>query len=126
MINEFLNKEVEYFWEYEHDFGVKFLKSIFQDNYKRKYSMVGDGIYNLVFCEDKLYEVDFKRGTSLLSNDGKKAFKDSTKDIVVEKISKVLEEHNIEYTINSGKFITFKIGDYIAKVEIIKKSAMPQ
>lgn len=126
MINEFLNKEIEYFWEYEHDFGVKFLKSIFQDNYKRKYSMVGDGIYNLVFCKDKLYEVSFKRGTSLLPNDGKKAFRDNVKDIVVEKISAALKEYNVEYTINSGKFITFKIGDYIAKVEIIKKSAMPQ
>ena len=126
MINDFLNKKVEYFWEYEHDFGTKFLKSIFQDNYKRKYSMVGDGIYNLVFCEDKLYEVSFKRGTSLLLNDGKKAFRDSSKDIVVEEISKTLKEHNVEYTVNSGKFITFKIGDYIAKVEIIKKSVMPQ
>lgn len=126
MIKEFLNKKVEYFNDYDYDFGVKFLGDIFKENYKRKYSLIGDGIYNLVYLNDKIYSVSFKKATSLLSNDGKKAFRDSDKDIIIEKISKVLSENNVEYTINSGKFITFKLGKYIAKIEIVKKTSEPQ
>ena len=60
----------EYFWEYEYPFGEDFLKNIFEDNYKRKYSLVGDGIFNLVFYNDKIYSVSLKQGTSMLVNDG--------------------------------------------------------
>ena len=126
MIKEFLNKKVEYFYDYDYDFGMIFLGSIFNGNYKRKYSLIGDGIYNLIYLNDKIYSVSLKKATSLLSNDGKKAFRDSDKDIIVEEISKALSENNIEYTVNSGKFITFKLGKYIAKIEIVKKTSEPQ
>lgn len=126
MIKEFLNKKVEYFNDYDYDFGMIFLGSIFNGNYKRKYSLIGDGIYNLIYLNDKIYSISFKKVTSLLSNDGKKAFRDSDKDIIIEEISKVLSENNVEYTINSGKFITFKLGKYIAKIEVIKKTSEPQ
>lgn len=126
MIKEFLNKKVEYFSDYDYDFGMIFLGSIFNGNYKRKYSLIGDGIYNLIYLNDKIYSVSFKKATSLLSNDGKKAFRDNDKDIIVEEISKALSENNIEYTVNSGKFITFKLGKYIAKIEVVKKTSEPQ
>ena len=126
MIKEFLNKKVECFNDYDYDFGVKFLGDIFKENYKRKYSLVGDGIYNLVYLDNKIYSISFKKVTSLLNNDGKKAFRDNDKDIIVEKISKVLSENNVGYTINSGKFITFKLGKYIAKIEVVKKTSEPQ
>ena len=126
MIKEFLNKKVECFNDYDYDFGMIFLGSIFNGNYKRKYSLVGDGIYNLIYLNDKIYNVSFKKATSLLSNDGKKAFRDSDKDIIIEEISKVLSENNVEYTVNSGKFITFKLGKYIAKIEVVKKTSEPQ
>ena len=126
MIKKFLNKKVECFNDYDYDFGVKFLGDIFKENYKRKYSLVGDGIYNLVYLNNKVYSISFKKVTSLLNNDGKKAFRDNDKDIIVEKISKVLSENNVEYTINSGKFITFKLGKYIVKIEIVKKTSEPQ
>ena len=32
MIKEFLNKQVDYFWEYNYDFGVKFLGKIFNSD----------------------------------------------------------------------------------------------
>lgn len=123
-MRKFFNK-YEYAWEYEYPFGEDLLKSIFGDNYKRKYSLVGDGIYNLVFIEDKIYSVDFKKTTTLLANDGKKAFRDTTKDQVVEAIAQKLDQNNIEYTINSGKFITFKYNGFTFKVEVVKKAAMP-
>ena len=61
----------------------------------------------------------------MLLNDGKKAFRDTDKDIIVEEITKALKNKNIEYTVNSGKFITFKYNNFIFKVEIVKKAAIP-
>lgn len=115
----------EYFWEYEYPFGNDFLKGIFGDAYKRKYSMVGDGIFDLIIFNDKIYDVSLKKGNAMLVNDGKKAFRDADKDIIIEKIASALTDKNIEYTINSGKFLTFKYNSFIFKVEIVKKAAMP-
>ena len=124
MHREFFTK-YEYFWEYEYPFGNDFLKNIFKDNYMRKYSLVGDGIFNLILFNDKIYDVSIKKGNSMLLNDGKKAFRDTDKDIIVEEITKALKNKNIEYTVNSGKFITFKYNNFIFKVEIVKKAAIP-
>lgn len=124
MHREFFTK-YEYFWEYEYPFGNDFLKNIFKDNYMRKYSLVGDGIFNLILFNDKIYDVSIKKGNSMLLNDGKKAFRDTDKDIIVEEITKALKNKNIEYTVNSGKFITFKYNNFIFKIEIVKKAAIP-
>lgn len=127
MKEKFFNKKVDYFWEFEYPFGEVFLKEIFKEQYKRKYSMVGDGIFNLIFLEDKIYDLSFKKTNSFMLNDGKLALRDKGKDEIVKRIVDKLEENNIEYTVNSGKYITFRIQDnYIAKVEIIKKVKMPQ
>ena len=124
MHREFFTK-YEYFWEYEYPFGNDFLKNIFKDNYMRKYSLVGDGIFNLILFNDKIYDISIKKGNSMLLNDGKKAFRDVDKDIIVEEITKALKNKNIEYTVNSGKFITFKYNNFIFKIEIVKKAAIP-
>lgn len=124
MHREFFTK-YEYFWEYEYPFGNDFLRNIFKDNYMRKYSLVGDGIFNLILFNDKIYDISIKKGNSMLLNDGKKAFRDTDKDIIVEEITKALKNKNIEYTVNSGKFITFKYNNFIFKIEIIKKAAIP-
>ena len=57
--------------------------------------------------------------------DGKKAFRDTTKDLIIEKMVNKLKENNINCTVNSGKFITFKHFDYIFKIEVVKKTSMP-
>ena len=124
MHREFFTK-YEYFWEYEYPFGNDFLKNIFKDNYMRKYSLVGDGIFNLILFNDKIYDISIKKGNSMLVNDGKKAFRDADKYIIVEEITKALKNKNIEYTVNSGKFITFKYNNFIFKIEIVKKAAIP-
>lgn len=116
----------ESFWEYEYPFGEDFLKYCFGSLYKRKYSMVGDGIYNLVFWNDKIYNIELKQSKTMLPNDGKKAFRDLDKDDIVEIICNKLDDIDVEFTVNSGKFITFKYNNFIFKVEIIKKAAMPQ
>ena len=120
------NEKKEYFWEYEYPFYEDFLKGIFKDNCIRKYSLIGDGIFNLILLNDKIYDISLKENKSMLINDGKKAFRDETKDIIINSIINKFDELNIEYTINSGKFITFKIFDYIGKIEVVKKAAMPK
>ena len=111
----------EYFWEYGYQFG-EFLKKIFQDKYKRKYSLEGNGIFNLLYIDNKIYEIKFTETKSLLVNDNKK-FTDKNKLFIVEEITKNLKNN---FTINGGKFITFELDGYIAKVEIIKKMAEPK
>lgn len=124
-MEKFLNKKVDYFWEYDYSFGTIFLKSIFDNQYKRKYSLTGDGIFNLILIDNKIYDIRLKETKTMLENDNKKAFRDETKDIVIDKICEKLKELNLSYTRNGGKFITFKLGNFIAKVEIVKKAAMP-
>lgn len=124
-MEKFLNKKVDYFWEYDYSFGTIFLKSIFNNQYKRKYSLTGDGIFNLILIDNKIYDIRLKETKTMLENDNKKAFRDETKDFVINKICEKLKELNLLYTRNGGKFITFKLGKFIAKVEIVKKAAMP-
>lgn len=111
--------------EYEWAFDSDFLQNLFQENYKHKYSLTGNGIYNLVIIDNKIYSIDLKKTTAMLTDDGKKAFRDTTKDLIIEKIVNKLKENNINCTVNSGKFITFKHFDYIFKIEVVKKTSMP-
>lgn len=121
---KFFNKN-DYFIEYKWAFGEDFLKNLFQEQYKCKYSKSGDGYYYLVTVNDKIYDIDIKECKKMVVDDGKKAFRDTTKDTIVEKICNKLKENNIDYTTNKGKIITFKHNDFLFKIEIVKKAAMP-
>lgn len=115
------------FQECDYHFGADFLTSIFgEKKYMRKYSKVGDGIYNLLFIDNKIYELKLKNVNNMLTNDNKKAFRDTTKDYIVDNIINQLKLNNIEATTQDGKFITFKYFDYIIKVEIVKKNSIPE
>ena len=112
---------------YDYAFGTNFLVSIFgADKYKRKYSMQGDGIYNLLLIDDKIYDLKLKEVKSMLVEDYKKAYRDTTKDYIVENIKKALTDRGIENASNSGKLISFKNNNIIFSVEITKKVSMPE
>lgn len=123
MANKFYEKK-EYFWEHEFPFGEDFLRSIFP-SYRRKFSMTGNGIYNLVTLDNKLYNITLKSTKGMLPNDGKSAFRDPTKDKVIAGITTQLNQLGIEYSVNSGKYITFPLFGTIAKIEIVKKTTEP-
>lgn len=126
MKEEFFNKKIDYFFELEYPFINIFLKNIYGDKVRRRYSLIGDGIFNLLYIEDKIYEIKFKEVKKMLPSDGKKAFRDTLKDDIIEKISNQLKENDIEFSVNEGKFITFKIQKYIALIEVIKKTKEPE
>lgn len=123
MKEKFLNKQVEYFWEYDYPFLNEFLKDIFGDECKRKYSLIGDGIFNLVYKDGKIYHLKLTQAKTMLVNDNK-ITTDKTKNEIVKAILDNLD--NTEVSTNNGKYITFKLGNYIAKIEIIKKMKEPQ
>ena len=124
MHKEFFTK-YEYFWEYEYPFGNDFLKNIFKDNYMRKYSLVGDGIFNLILFNDKIYDISIKKGNSMLLNDGKKAFRDAKKDKVINAVTETLNKYNLDFAVTGGKFISFKDRNYLIQIEIVKKTKEP-
>ena len=95
--------------EYEWAFDSDFLQNLFQDNYKHKYSLSGNGIYNLVFMDNKIYDVELKKATSLLADDGKKAFRDTTKDVIVEMIVNKLKENNAVHHKGAYKAAVFLV-----------------
>lgn len=112
-------KKYENFWETEYSFAM-FLNSIF-DNYERKYSLSGNGIYNLIIVEGDLYEIKYTQCKVRPKNDNLQL--DRVKKSIVDTIVNNLKTNDI--TISGRKFITFPVANWIAKVEIIKKLKMP-
>ena len=115
-----MEKRYENFWETEYPFR-KFLQSIFP-TYKTKYSLTGDGIFNLVIIDNKMYEIKYTKAIAMGSNDTHKI--DNDKKYIIDNIINNLKTNNI--AIFGGKYITFPIGQWVAKVEIIKKKAEPK
>lgn len=113
---------IEYFWEYDYKFG-EFLQKIFPNTYKRKYSMSGNGIYNLILVQDKIYEIKFTQTQSLLT-DNNLLTKDTLKNKIIQNIIDNFKEGTV-LTVNNGK-VTFKLGKFIAKIEVVKKVKMPE
>lgn len=124
MARKFYEKK-GFFWEYDYPFGEFLRESLPAGSYRRKFSMTGNGIYNLVTLDGKLYDVFLKSATKLLPNDGKKAFRDTTKDKLIDLLKDKLSQLGINCTVNSGKFITFELFNFIAKLEIVKKTTEP-
>lgn len=124
MARKFYEKK-QYLWEYDYPFGEFLRESLPAGSYRRKFSMTGNGIYNLVTLDDKLYDVTLKSATKLLPNDGKKAFRDTTKDKLIDLLKDKLSQLGVNCTVNSGKFITFELFDFIVKLEIVKKTTEP-
>ena len=121
MKDKFLNKSVDYFWEYDYAFGEYFLKELFGDNYKRKYSMEGNGIYNLVYGTDgKIYDLKLTQAKKMVEGDellSRNSYQCMMADLLVENLPNV--------TVSKKKIITFPLGDTIAKIEITKKMKEP-
>ena len=112
----------EYFWEYEYPF-TEFIKKIFPKTYKRKYSLTGNGIYDLVIVNDKIYHIKLSEAKTMLVDNGLLTT-DKLKNKIIQNILNNFKE-GTKVSVNNGK-ITFELGQFIAKVEIIKKVKMPE
>lgn len=112
--------KIEYFWESEYKFG-EFLKEIFGDAYRRKYSLEGNGIFNLLDINGKVYEIKYTQAKAHIKPDNHNFTDD--KEFIINKIASNLKCNTF---IAGGKFITFPVGSWIGKVEVVKKLKEPK
>ena len=121
MKENFLNKKVDYFWEYDYAFGEYCLKELFGDAYKRKYSTEGNGIYNLVYGSDgKIYDLKLTKTKNMIKGDellSRNSYQCIMADTLVNNLP--------EAVVSKKKFITFLLGNTIAKIEITRKMKEP-
>lgn len=108
-----------YFWETK-KFFEEMLAKVFP-TFKIKYSLTGNGIFDLVFINDKIYEIKYTKTTAMGKNDN--SIIDKDKEFIIKNIIDNLKTDNI--AVFGGKFITFPVANWIAKVEIVKKLKMP-
>ena len=121
MIN--MNKDIVYFWQTEYKFG-EFLKQIFEEQYKRKYSLEGNGIFNLILINDKIYEIKYTQCKSIPAQSTISTRDD--KEYIKNKIVENLKCDKDKIKVYGSKFITFPVDKWTAKIELVKKNAMPK
>ena len=121
MNNTFLKKKIDYFWEYDYDFGTQFLKSLFGDQYKRHYTSDGSGILNLIYGPDgKIYDVKLTETKKLGVGDtatSRNAYQNTMAEILVQSLP--------GSTVSKSKIITFPLGKTYGKIEITRKLKEP-
>ena len=125
MENFFKNK-YDNFDSYEYHFIDEILKEIFgKKQMIKRYSLAGEGLFNLLYIDNYIYEFKFKKIKSLPVSDGKKAFRDAKKDEIIDAVTATLKRYNLDFSITNGKFISFKDREYLIQIEIVKKIKEP-
>lgn len=114
-----MENKLDYFWE-TRKFFEDMLRKVFP-TFKMKYSLTGDGIFDLVIIDNKIYEIKYTQAKEMGNTDNHKI--DADKKFIIDNIVNNLKTDNV--AVFGGKYITFPIAGWIAKVEIIKKLKMP-
>ena len=110
---------------YEYDF-VNYLKKIFGNKKMiRRYSLGAEGIFNLLYTDDGIYQFKFKKISTLPISDGTLAVRDNKKNEIIEQIVQSLKEKGKTYSVTGGKFLNIKDNDFNFQIEIIKKRSEP-
>lgn len=126
MKEKFFDRSFEYFYEIEYPFIKDVLQKIYGETKAlRRFSLVGEGQFILIYMDNKIYEFKIKEIKKMLQDDGKIALRDETKNKVIDMFTSFLKENNIKYTKNNGKYISFPIDKYIVQIEVIKKIKEP-
>ena len=112
---------MDYFWETQYKFTEAFRK-IFPDTFKFKYSLTGNGMYNLVLVKDKIYEIKVKEVKQLPEENGILT-KDALKNKILENIISHMPAQ--KRIVSNGK-IYVSVGKWYASIEVIKKLKMPE
>ena len=95
--------------------GITVIDKIFPQNIKDIKPIA------LILIQDKVYEVKFSQVNTKLNDNGLLTT-DKLKNKIIQNIIDNLKN---EPTINNGK-LTFNLGKFIAKVEVVKKMKMPE
>ena len=124
-MNKFFKEEYDNFDSYEYNF-VEYLKEIFGNRKMiRRYSLGGEGIFNLLYTDKNIYQFKFKKISNLPANDGALAVRDNKKNEIIAEIVKSLKENNITCSVTNGKFLNIKDNNFITQIEIVKKLKEP-
>lgn len=124
-MNKFFNEKYDWFDSYEYHF-VEYLKDIFGNRKMiRRYSLGGEGIFNLLYTDNGIYQFKFKQISTLPISDGVLAVRDNKKNEVIDQVAKSLEENGITYSVTGGKFLNVKDSNFITQIELIKKRSEP-
>ena len=119
------NKKYEYFDTYEYDF-VEYLKTIFGNKKMiRRYSLGAEGIFNLLYTDYGIYQLKFKKLSTLPMSDGTLQVKTNNKNKIIEPIVQSLGKNGITYSVTGGKFLNIEDNNFITQIEIIKKRNEP-
>ena len=93
------------------DKGNLFEKKELFEGFKRKYSLEGNGIYNLIYIDNKIYEVKFIEAKAMVVDDGKLALRDNTKNEIVkvedEKDKAEIALFETQYTTYGDKMVAW-------------------
>ena len=114
-----MENKIDYFWE-TRKFFEDMLAKVFP-TFKIKYSLIGNGIFDLITIDNKIYEIKYTQTTKMGENDNHSIDKD--KKFIINNIISNLKTNSV--AVFGGKFITFPVAKWIAKVEIVKKLKMP-
>ena len=94
----------------------------FPNTYKKKYSLTGDGIYNLIQLKNLLYEFKVVKNTKSVSAPNDKLTSDAIKNKIINHIYTQIEDYKPQ--INDGK-IYLRSNDISLRVEVVKKMKIP-
>ena len=118
--------EVQYFWECKLAFS-KFLSiNCFPNTYKRKYSLTGDGIYDLVILpkQNKIFEIKLTEVKKIPDEPNNQLTKNALKNKVIEQICNHIKRE--KWALHDGCIYMSYIGGWFGKVQVIEKRAMPE
>ena len=118
-----IKKKYDYFWEIKWPMALFFAHVCFPNTYKRKFSMTGNGIYDLVIVKDRIFELKITEQKQIqsLGEGNNKLTRDPLKNAIINQICNKL---NGKYVLNDGK-IYIKVQKWFARIDVIEKRVMP-
>ncbi len=116
-------RKYDYFWEIKWPISCFFAHVCFPNTYKHKFSMTGNGDYDLVIVNNRIFELKLveQKQIESLGEGNNKLTRDPLKNAIIKQICSKL---NGKYVLNDGK-IYIKAQKWFARIDVIEKRAMP-
>lgn len=113
---------IDYSWEVINKFSWKFLPKVFPNTFKRKFSLTGDGIFDLVLVQDKVYHIKTTE-VKILPAPNDLMTRDNIKNKILTQIKNNFTDKAKAYFTDGQLY--FQANKWNFKVQIIKKDKIP-